>query len=113
MKPILFAAAVVFSTVTMANVPATWLPGSPEGAAQVQDLSREEADAHARSRGKAAYGVVEDIRRIEHGGERPATFEFTVRLRDGSARTSHTDSAAKWRSGDRILLIGGAPASGA
>jgi hypothetical protein len=98
----IIAAALVFCSVATASVPDNWL--------------REEArEATARSAGRSGpapvTGVVEAIRRIDHGGLTPASFEFTVRMRDGSARISTTTSAGNWRSGDRILLIGGASAS--
>jgi len=98
----IIAAALVFCSVATASVPDNWL--------------REEArEARASNAGRfapaPATGVVETIRRIEHGGLTPANFEFTVRMRDGSARISTTASAGSWRSGDRILLIGGASAS--
>jgi hypothetical protein len=57
---------------------------------------------------RPTIGVVEEIRRVEHGDGEAASFEFTVRLRDGTTRTSQSASAYKWRSGDRIMLIGGA-----
>lgn len=94
------AAALVFSSVATASVPSAWLNG-PAPAAD------EQVVAPTRSNG-ASWGVVEAIRRVEHGGSLPATFEFTVRLRDGSTRISSTASASKWRSGDRIMLLGGA-----
>jgi hypothetical protein len=98
----IIAAALVFCSVATASVPDNWL--------------REEArEAKVRGVGRSglapATGVVETIRRIEHGGLIPASFEFTVRMRDGSARISTTASADSWRSGDRILLIGGTAAS--
>ena len=37
----------------------------------------------------------------------PESYEFTVRLRDGSIRVSSDASRAKWRAGDNIMLIGG------
>ena len=89
-------AAVVFSSVATASVPAV-LPSAPL-----------QAPVAARVALPTAWGVVEAIRRIEHGGSVPASFEFTVRLRDGTTRTSHSASASSWRSGDRIMLIGGA-----
>ena len=86
------AAAFVSSSVTTASVP----------------VIRTSAPAPVRVAAQpATVGVVERIRRIEHGGSQPATFEFTVRMRDGSARTSSGTSASKWRTGDRIMLIGG------
>ena len=88
------AAALVFCSVGAAALPA----------------AAEEPAPRARSR-CTTCGVVEAIRRIDHGGSTPASFEFTVRLRDGSTRTSTTASASNWRSGDRIMLIGGASVS--
>lgn len=52
-------------------------------------------------------GVVEAIRPLSVGGV-PVGFEFTVRMRDGSLRTSTTPGQASWRVGDRIILMGGA-----
>lgn len=103
------AAALVFSSVATASVPSAWLNGPaqealPEAAALAAE---EEVAARTRSRG-ASWGVVETIRRVEHGGSLPATFEFTVRLRDGSTRISSSASASKWLTGDRIMLLGGA-----
>jgi hypothetical protein len=88
------ALAVAFSFLAMAPAPAT----------------AEETAPRARWR-CTTCGVVEAIRRLEHGGIKPASFEFTVRMRDGTTRTSTSASAANWRSGDRIMLIGGASVS--
>jgi hypothetical protein len=87
--------AVVFSSVATASVPA------------VRPITLAEAPAVIRVALPAGWGVVEAIRRVEHGGAVPASFEFTVRMRDGTTRTSSSASASKWRSGDRIMLIGG------
>ena len=46
-------------------------------------------------------------RRVEPVGDLPAAFEFTVRLQDGSMRISSSATQDKWRSGDRIMFIGG------
>lgn len=104
------AAAVVFSSVATGSVPVIW-PDSPVQAPGVTNEQTHAAEDEAMARGRTrcnTCGVVETIRRVEHGGSLPASFEFTVRLRDGSVRTSSTASASKWRSGDRIMLIGGA-----
>lgn len=106
-------AALAFCSVATASVPDTWLRGTqevPAGSAVLEPAAQEAAAPRARVRCNTC-GVVEAIRRIEHGGSTPASFEFTVRLRDGTIRTSTTASAASWRSGDRIMLIGGAAAS--
>ena len=52
-------------------------------------------------------GVVESVRRLEPVGDLPASYEMNVRLRDGSIRTSNIANTARWRAGDRIMLIGG------
>jgi hypothetical protein len=52
-------------------------------------------------------GVVEAIRQLAPVEGSLAGYEFTVRLRDGSVRTSTTIGKASWRVGDRILLLGG------
>jgi len=117
---LVFSAAVAFSSVAIANVPA-WLPGWSGNAVQTQELASvpvvlasPEEEAPVRSRARCDIcGVVQAIHRIEAGSDAPASFEFTVRLRDGTIRTSRTASAAKWRSGDQIMLIGGASASAA
>jgi hypothetical protein len=56
--------------------------------------------------------VVQAIRRIAAAGDTPESYEFTVRLRDGSIRLSSDASRAKWRAGDNIMLIGGANPAG-
>jgi hypothetical protein len=88
--------AVVFSSVATASVPVI-LAAAP---AQAPVVVRAASPA-------AGWGVVEAIRRVEHGSTVPASFEFTVRMRDGTTRTSSSASASSWRSGDRIMLIGG------
>lgn len=107
------AAAIAFCSVATASAPDTWLRGVQESEAAptvVQPATEGSVASRARTR-CTTCGVVEAIRRIEPGGGMPASFEFTVRLRDGSTRTSTSASAANWRSGDRIMLIGGASAS--
>jgi hypothetical protein len=105
-----FAAIVVFSTVAMANVPvARWMDSSPEHAqvpTPVPVAAEGTVKARARTRCEAC-GVVEAIRRIDAVGALPATYEFTVRLRDGSTRLSSDASQSNWRAGDAIMLIGG------
>jgi hypothetical protein len=55
----------------------------------------------------AGCGLVTSIRHIEAAGAVPAAYEFTVRMRDGSVRTSSDTSAGNWIVGDRIILVGG------
>jgi hypothetical protein len=56
-------------------------------------------------------GFVEAIRHVQAAGLVPAAYEFTVRMRDGSVRTSSDSGAAKWLVGDRIILVGGPQAT--
>jgi hypothetical protein len=51
-------------------------------------------------------GTVQSIRHMETSPGL-ATFEFTVRMNDGSLRTSNDASAGTWLVGDRIILVGG------
>ncbi len=106
-----FVVAVVFSIMAMANVPsASWgqdeaLPEpTPAVAAPILEAGKA-AKARAVC---ASCGVVETIRRFEPVGDLPAGYEFTVRMRDGSARVSSIASSNKWQIGDTIMLIGGA-----
>ena len=116
----LFVAVAVFNTVARANVPvARWLNSSPELKQQEEPALQPSGTAvllpaagvgavKTRARLRcAACGVVQAIRRIEPEGALPASYEFTVRLRDGSIRLSSHTSQAKWRIGDAIMLIGG------
>jgi hypothetical protein len=111
-------AVVVFNTVALANVPvARWLDSSRERAEQEPAALRLEpaaallpaaGEGAARARKRCeACGVIQSIRRIEPTGVLPASYEFTVRLRDGSIRLSSNLSQAKWRAGDAIMLLGG------
>jgi hypothetical protein len=52
-------------------------------------------------------GVVLGIRALDLVAGAPALYEFTVRLHDGSLRTSTTRGKGSWRAGDNILLVGG------
>ena len=109
-----FVAAVVFSTVAMANVPGmAWgqEAAMPEEAAAVSVPAHEGGKTGRAKAACAACGVVESIRAFEPVGDQPAGYELTVRMRDGSSRVSSLASSAKWQAGDRIMLIGAAPAS--
>lgn len=51
-------------------------------------------------------GFVQSIRHMETSPG-VASYEFTVRMNDGSLRTSHDTSVGTWIVGDRIILVGG------
>lgn len=56
-------------------------------------------------------GIVDSMRDVPAQGDRPARHEITVRLRDGSMRVNENATPGNWRKGDRIMLLGGPPAS--
>jgi len=119
-----FVASIVFATVAAASTPLlSWMgePADPAAALPAQALADSAAvplaapAAEVGGRGRSpcdGCGVVESVRRLEPVGEQPAAYEFTVRLRDGSIRTSSSANTARWRAGDRIMLIGGARSAG-
>ncbi|MEJ6020665.1 hypothetical protein [Ramlibacter sp. PS4R-6] len=109
-------ASIAGATVAMANVPvgqwSTDLSLSDEvtSPASPGKLERAPGTEAPTSRSKArcrTCGVVESIRKVDAAGATPAVYEFTIRLRDGSARVSSVASVAKWRVGDPVMLIGG------
>ena len=83
--------------------PASWF-AAPEPVAVL--LPAAAAPEAGRSRCQDC-GVVESIRALPPVAGLPATYEFTVRLRDGSLRTSTTDHKGSWRVGNQVLLVGG------
>jgi hypothetical protein len=101
-------AAMPASPVEADDVPAIHGEAPAHAAARTADLAAGTAAVHARAR-CAVCGVIESIKALEPVADRPQEFEFTVRLRDRSARVSHTVGRAKWHVGDRIVLMGGGP----
>jgi hypothetical protein len=108
----LVIAVVVTCGVGIANMPASWA-NAAEGPSVDADAPAAAAalPSAAAAVAVAVRGVVQSIRPLEPVADQPAQFEFTVRLRDGSTRVSRTVGRAKWHSGDRIFLMGGAGAS--
>jgi hypothetical protein len=70
------------------------------------DRSVRVAADHATD-GPARWGILESIEALPLVADRPGEFEFTVRLRDRSARVTRTVGRAQWHVGDRIMLLGG------
>lgn len=109
------AGIAVCLVVALATLPrAAW---ADEASAAMSDaaavLAPEAAPAAAptsRARARCEFcGVVETIRLMDAVGTLPAAYEFTVRLRDGTARVSTVAgaTASAWTVGDSIMLIGG------
>ena len=62
-------------------------------------------DSAAAARRCAACGRIESRRELD------ASFEFTVRMADGSSRVFLEDTAVAWRLGERLIYIDGADRS--
>jgi hypothetical protein len=119
-----FVAAIVFATAGAASTPlASWmgepadsgalLPAQPASNGTAGSPVASAAEVRSRRRPScASCGVVESVMWLEPAGDRPASYELTVRLRDGSSRTSRIADTAHWRAGDRIMLIGGVQPAG-
>ena len=103
--PALLAAALLCNAAKAAVPAIHW----PQAATPVAKLAAQEPDEissqHLRTR-CGGCGFVESIRKVEAQGGLPAAYEFIVRMRDGSTRTSNDANPAQWRIGDRIILIG-------
>lgn len=113
-------ALVSLSVVAMTNVPPGWFPSSFAGSDQT---SAEEAlpplpaavTAGAPGAEKSGRvnrkcrecGVVDSVRRIALTEIAPASYEVTVRMRDGATRVVSVASHGNWRLRERITLIGG------
>jgi hypothetical protein len=62
---------------------------------------------HSGRRHCTTCGRVVDIRRIEATDTQPASYEFTVRMNDGTFHLSPAADVGPWQVGDRIMLLGG------
>jgi len=112
----LVIAVVVACGAGIASMPSSWAEAADvpfvqedapaDAAAPAAERAADTAAVHARAR-CTLCGVVESINALEPVADRPQEFEFTVRLRDRSARISRTVGRAKWHVGDRIVLMGG------
>lgn len=99
-------AAAVLCALAPGAINAMQRPQVDAGVRAASAAPRDTSSLGLRTR-CAGCGFVESIRHVEAAGLAPAAYEFTVRMRDGSLRTSSDSSAAKWLVGDRIILVGG------
>jgi len=51
------------------------------------------------------WGRVLDIRSIGASATAPASYEFTIRMHDGSLHTSPANALGSWKVGDRIIVM--------
>ena len=105
LPPLIVAFLVLCAVVCVsASVIALWPRGTPELVARVAiPPLAVPAKEPARCDG---CGTIETITRLGDHAE-PATYEFTVRMRNGSARRSSEWPRGHWREGDHVILIGG------
>jgi len=108
-------ALLLLGTAGLAAVKA-WPSNSPDVAA----LADAEDDAPTRVT-CAECGVVASLREIAQGAGAaksgayqtsksvPKSYEVTVRMQNGSMRTFVAAPPVQWRTGERVMLIGGAP----
>jgi hypothetical protein len=82
-------------------------PSPPEAAALAPAAIATPAEKPRVRRRCSTCGHLLAIRHIEATKTTPASFEFSIRMSDGSLRTSSAADAGSWKAGDRILLIGG------
>jgi hypothetical protein len=107
-----FVACVAVAAGAAATVPmAAWAPGSTSNAAgpvtAALPLVAAVANPHLSTRCQTC-GVVQIVRKLKAVGVSAASYELTVRLRDGTTRISSHSGPVGWRVGDSIMLIGDA-----
>jgi len=111
LRPLVFLPGLAIA-VTVAGIAALVMMPAPQAIAAVVQPAvapLPAAPASVRGRGCDACGFVETIRRTD-----PTTglssYEFTVRMRDGSTRDSRQATRGRWLEGDRVVVIGGTAA---
>jgi hypothetical protein len=57
------------------------------------------------------WGQLVDIHGVEATASAPASFEFVVRMHDGSMHTGASQGLDSWQVGDHILVFGCVPAA--
>lgn len=110
-RPRAAAATAAAVMVGVLAAGAAWLAGGPEDNVVATPVLAAPPPADDRGdvrRGRCANcGFVVGIRALQ-----PAGFEFTVRMRDGSMRTSTATSRGTWHIGDAVMLMGDAASTG-
>jgi hypothetical protein len=99
----------LFVILSLGALALTWLVQTPGMAAGVvAPLAHAKAPATSQRRCESCgAGVVEAIRELTaEAGSGKRRFEMTIRMRDGTMRVSNETGGARWRSGDKVQLIG-------
>lgn len=104
--PILIAGIIALAFIAMAAAAVS--PGSVRQAPAVLFAPGTPGTAQQRVKSKCpACGVIESVRTVAPAGGLPATYEITVRLRNGSTGVHRDPSPANWRIGESVQFIGG------
>lgn len=111
--PLLVAgfAALLAAAVGWAALPAP----SPEAFEPVASSAAADEAGESRPLSNARCdecGEIASVRHVASAGNLPATYEITVRMRDGSLHVTRDPTPADWRAGDRIKYIDGATPAG-
>ncbi len=74
-------------------------------------VSVREIERHDQDSGSGAAGAVTAGNRDETPGKMTKNYEITVRMAGGSSRVFNLASPARWRTGERLIVIGGLDSS--
>ncbi|HXM82961.1 MAG TPA: hypothetical protein VN929_13660 [Burkholderiales bacterium] len=102
-------AAVVLFTAAGIAFDVTWIPASSRARADAVLLPAT-AMSDARSLGRCPYcGWIESRREIDASGSgnQAMSYEYTVRMADGSSRVFEEQADVRWRLRERLQFIDG------
>ena len=106
--PLLIAglAVILFSSAGIARMMG-WGPGAAGHARDILALDVAAGEARAGSRCPEC-GMIVSTREIERRGEEfPRSYEFVVRMADGSSRVIEDADPGRWRESERLIVIDG------
>lgn len=76
-------------------------------------VSAAQEGTHAAQAPRSCFcGHVSGVRLVQAAAGVAQSYEFTVRMRDGSTRMSSSPTVDGWQVGDAVILIGGEPRVG-
>lgn len=110
-RPLIFLPGLAVA-MAIAGLATLLILPAPEAAAAIVAPAVPPTTAKAasgRDRTCDSCGYVVTIRGTSADAD-PATYKFTVRMRDGSTRDSTAATRGSWAEGDRVILIGGTAA---
>jgi hypothetical protein len=99
-------AFILFSSAGFARMMG-WGPGAAGHSGALFALDAPAGEARARPRCPEC-GMIVATREIERHGERaPRSYEFVVRMADGSSRVIEDADPGRWRAGEFLIVIDG------